>query len=56
MARADKQDYERYWTEVVERLQDAPWWKSPQPGGGNEAKAWHARVAMLDVILYEKKR
>ncbi|HHK1974239.1 TPA: phospholipase D family protein [Pseudomonas aeruginosa] len=31
MVRADKLDYDRYWTEVVERLQEAPWWKSPRP-------------------------
>lgn len=56
MVRADKLDYERYWTEVVERLQEAPWWKSPPPSGGNEANAWHARAAMLDAIFYEEKK
>ena len=56
MVRADKLDYERYWTEVVERLQEAPWWKSPSPSGGNEAKAWRARAAMLDAIFYEEKK
>jgi HKD family nuclease len=57
MVRADKLDYERYWTEVVERLQDAPWWKAPPPPSvGNEAKAWHARAAMLDAIFYEEKK
>ncbi|HHG5534340.1 TPA: phospholipase D family protein [Pseudomonas aeruginosa] len=56
MVRADKLDYDRYWTEVVERLQEAPWWKSPPPSGGNEAKAWHARAAMLDAIFYEEKK
>lgn len=55
MVRADKLDYGRYWTEVVERFQEAPWWKSPPPSGGNEAKAWHARAAMLDAIFYEEK-
>lgn len=56
MVRADKLDYERYWTEVVERLQEAPWWKSTPPNGGNEAKAWLARAAMLDAIFYEEKK
>lgn len=56
MVRADKLDYERYWTEVVERLQEAPWWKSPPPSGGNEANAWHARAAMLDASFYEEKK
>lgn len=56
MLRADKLNYDRYWTEVVERLQEAPWWKSPQPSDGNEAKAWRARAAMLDAIFYEEKK
>lgn len=56
MVRADKLDYERYWEEVVERLQEAPWWNSPSPSGGKEAKAWHARAAMLDAIFYEEKK
>ncbi len=55
MKRPDKLDYERYWTEVVERLQQAPWWQPPEPNQKNEAKAWHARAAMLDAIFYEAK-
>lgn len=55
MRRPDKLDYERYWTEVVERLQQAPWWQSPEPKQQNEAKAWRARAAMLDAIFYEAK-
>lgn len=55
MKRPDKLDYERYWTEVVERLQQSPWWQSPEPKHISEAKAWHARVAMLDAIFYEAK-
>lgn len=56
MVRADKLDYERYWNEVVERLQEAPWWKSAAPEGGHELKAWNARAAMLDAIFYEEKQ
>ena len=55
MKRPDKLDYQRYWTEVVERLQLAPWWQSPEPKQLSEAKAWHARAAMLDAIFYEAK-
>lgn len=55
MKRPDKLDYERYWTEVVERLQQAPWWQSPKPKQQSEAKAWHARASMLDAIFYEAK-
>lgn len=56
MVRADKLDYDRYWPEVVERIQEAPWWKSPMPSSGNEAKAWRARAAMLDAIFYHAKK
>lgn len=55
MKRPDKLDYERYWTEVVERFQQTPWWQSPKPKSGNEVKAWHARAAMLDAIFYDAK-
>lgn len=55
MKRPDKLDYERYWAEVVERLQQAPWWQSPEPKQQCEAKAWRARAAMLDAIFYEVK-
>lgn len=55
MKRPDKLDYERYWTEVVERLQQSPWWQSPEPTAKSEANAWHARAAMLDAIFYEAK-
>lgn len=55
MKRPDKLDYERYWTEVVVRLQQTPWWQSPEPKQQSEAKAWRARAAMLDAIFYEAK-
>lgn len=56
MVRADKLDYDRYWPEVVERIQEAPWWNAPMPIGGNETKAWNARAAMLDAIFYQAKK
>jgi HKD family nuclease len=46
-------DYERYWVEVVARIMDSPWWKSPAPKSGKELQAWRARAAMLDAIFYE---
>lgn len=54
MRRADKLNYERYWTEVVERLQESPWWNSAMPSNEKEAKAWRSRAAMLDALFYEK--
>lgn len=55
MKRPDKLDYGCYWAEVVERLQQAPWWQSSESKQQREAKAWHARAAMLDAIFYEAK-
>ncbi len=54
MPRPDKLDYERYWTEVVERLQASPWWKSDEPTDIKELKAWNGRAAMLDALFYEE--
>lgn len=54
MKRPNRLDYERYWTEVVERLQESPWWNFPMPKNRKEAKAWKARAAMLDALFYEK--
>jgi len=51
--RADKLDYDRYWDEVVVRLMDSPWWKSPPPKAGKDLQAWQARASMLDAIFYE---
>jgi HKD family nuclease len=53
MKRTSELNYERYWTEVVGRVQQAPWWQSPEPKIHLEAKAWHTRAAMLDAIFYE---
>lgn len=53
MTRPHELNYERYWTEVVGRLQQAPWWQPPAPKAHIEAKAWRARAAMLDAIFYE---
>ena len=56
MKRADKLDYERYWTEVVERLQGSPWWNAPEPTNKTEARAWNGRAAMLDALFYEETK
>lgn len=47
-------DYERYWSEIIERIMDAPWWKGPEPSNTSERDAWRGRVAMLDAIFYEQ--
>lgn len=55
IVRSDQLDYERYWDEVVVRLMQSPWWRSPEPSDRLEREAWHARAAMLDAIFYEEK-
>lgn len=55
MTNSSKLDYDRYWEEVIERIMNAPWWKSAPPRSGKELKAWKARAAMLDAIFYEFK-
>lgn len=45
-------DYDRYWEEIIERIIDSPWWKTPAPSGGTERAVWDSRAAMLDAIFY----
>ncbi len=45
-------DYERYWEEIVERIMDSPWWKSPRPSDDEACIIWDGRAAMLDAIFY----
>ena len=47
--------YERYWDEIIERIQDSEWWKSPQPKDETEIKIWNGRSAFLDALYYEGK-
>jgi hypothetical protein len=47
-------NYERYWIEVVERIQASPWWNAPVPTNETEARAWRGRAAMLDALFYEE--
>jgi len=54
--RPDLLDYNRYWDEIVERIMDAPWWKSSPPASGSDLKAWKARAAMMDALFYEPKQ
>ena len=44
-----------YWEEFVERIRDAPWWKSDEPEEKSERGVWLGRAAMLDAIFYEGK-
>ena len=50
-----KIDYDFYWEEFIERIRDAPWWKSDEPEEKSERGVWLGRAAMLDAIFYEGK-
>lgn len=45
-------DYDRYWYEIIGRLIDTPWWKSPPPSIPVDLEAWQGRAAMLDALFY----
>jgi HKD family nuclease len=46
-------DFARYWYEIILRIQETPWWKSPVPKGAEQQAVWRGRVAFLDAIFYE---
>jgi len=45
-------DYSRYWDDVVERIRDAPWWRSQRPRDKEATEVWDARAAFLDAIFF----
>jgi hypothetical protein len=47
-------NYERYWSEIVERILDAPWWNAARPSTHEESMVWDGRAAMLDAIFYRQ--
>lgn len=50
-------DYKRYWDDIIERIFDSEWWKSPKPENKPENKIeigiWENRSAFLDALYYE---
>jgi hypothetical protein len=43
--------YERYWDEIICRILDSEWWKSPMPDN-DESRIWKRRSAFLDAFYY----
>ncbi len=43
---------EDYWDTVVKTILLTPWWNEECPADPTDAKAWRARAAMLDAIVY----
>jgi hypothetical protein len=46
-------DYDRYWDEIVERIQDSEWWLHPKPSSAIEKQISAARAAFLDSLYYD---
>lgn len=47
-------DYERYWSEIVERIRDSEWWNNPQPKNASEEAVSEGRAAFLDSLYYDR--
>ncbi|NLX20264.1 MAG: hypothetical protein GXY55_01155 [Phycisphaerae bacterium] len=45
-------DFDRYWQEIIQRIQDSVWWRSPRPSGGEALAIWQGRTALLDALFY----
>lgn len=52
---SDLKDGETYWTTVIRPIQKADWYTAgtSQPPYSTEARAWRARAALLDALIYE---
>lgn len=44
---------QKRYVELHQQIWSFPWFNSPQPDGVEERKVWHARVALLDALLYD---
>ncbi|MEZ5691642.1 MAG: phospholipase D family protein [Rickettsiales bacterium] len=47
-------NYDRYWSEIVERVRDTCWWNTKPPKDKEEKDLWDNRVAMLDMFFYQE--
>lgn len=46
---------ERYWEEIILKIQSANWYNSPEPKKGIEKQVWLGRAAFLDSMFYNAK-
>ena len=46
-------DYERYWTDIIERIFDSDWWLNPKPLRKREELIRESRAAFRDSLYYE---
>jgi len=47
-------DFERYWDEIILRIQDSVWWNVSRPNNKTEKQIWDGRAAMIDVLYYKE--
>lgn len=46
--------YDRYWTDIIEKIFDSDWWLNPDPKNKQEELISKSRAAFLDALYYEK--
>lgn len=46
--------YERYWSDIIERIFDSEWWLNPMPSSPIERQISESRAAFLDALYYER--
>ena len=49
-----KMTYERYWTDIIERIFDSDWWLNPDPKNEQEELISGSRAAFLDALYYKE--
>lgn len=47
-------DFNRYWDDIIERINDSNWWQNPTPKNLTEERVSKARAAFLDSLYYEE--
>lgn len=46
-------DGQHYWERVVQVVQRTPWYATEEPRESHQARAWRARAALLDCLVYK---
>jgi hypothetical protein len=46
-------NYERYWTDIIERIFDSEWWINPNPSNEQDRMISETRAAFLDALYYD---
>ena len=46
-------NYERYWTDIIERIFDSEWWMNPNHSNEQDRMISETRAAFLDALYYD---